>query len=253
MTTATEKPGCLAALLRWLGLVPTQRPTQADSHSVQHPVEEAPTQEVPPFHLRDDFLSRAELSFYHVMQSAVADWAVVCPKVSLAELFFAKTGDYGTNRSWMNRIDRKRMDFLLCDPKTMRPLLGVELDDASHQRHDREERDEFVDQVFAAAELPLAHVSVQGGYDTRELEAYLRREAGILQTSDAAAPSQDPEPGETVPTQPSSPSPSASSPLCPKCGTPMVLRVVRKEGPYKGKRFWGCLHFPKCRGVRDIG
>lgn len=238
MTTATEKSGCFTALLRWLGLVPTQRPTQ---------------EEVLPFHLRDDFLSRAELSFYHVMQSAVADWAVVCPKVSLAELFFAKTGDYGTKRSWMNRIDRKRMDFLLCDPKTMRPLLGVELDDASHQRHDREERDEFVDQVFAAAALPLAHVSVQAGYDTRELEAYLRSEAGILQTLDIAAPSQDAEPRETVPTQPPSPSPSVSPPSCPKCGTPMVLRVVRQEGPHKGKQFWGCPHYPKCQGVRDIG
>lgn len=239
MTTTTEKSGCLTTLLRWLGLVPTQKPTQ---------------EEILPFHLRDDFLSRAELSFYHVMQSAVADWAVVCPKVSLAELFFAKTGDYGTNRSWMNRINRKHMDFLLCDPKTMRPLLGVELDDASHQRHDREERDEFVDQVFAAAELPLARVSVRMGYDTRELGAYLRRKAGISQTPfDAAAPPQDAEPGETVPAQPSSPSPSASPPSCPKCGTPMVLRVVRKEGPYKGKQFWGCPHFPKCQGVRDIG
>jgi len=56
----------------------------------------------------------------------------------------------------MNRIDRKHVDFLLCDPATMRPLLGVELDDASHQRRDREQRDRLMEQAFAAAELPLA-------------------------------------------------------------------------------------------------
>ncbi len=39
--------------------------------------------------------------------------------------------------------------------------------------------------------------------------------------------------------------------LCPKCGTPMVLREIKK-GPRQGKSFWGCPHFPKCRGSAAI-
>jgi len=35
---------------------------------------------------------------------------------------------------------------------------------------------------------------------------------------------------------------------CPKCGSPMVLREIKK-GPNKGKQFWGCTKFPKCRGI----
>jgi predicted RNA-binding Zn-ribbon protein involved in translation (DUF1610 family) len=36
--------------------------------------------------------------------------------------------------------------------------------------------------------------------------------------------------------------------LCPKCGSPMVLRMARK-GRRAGEKFWGCSRFPKCRGV----
>jgi restriction system protein len=37
--------------------------------------------------------------------------------------------------------------------------------------------------------------------------------------------------------------------LCPKCGSPMVLRTARK-GSRAGQQFWGCSRFPHCRGVR---
>lgn len=38
---------------------------------------------------------------------------------------------------------------------------------------------------------------------------------------------------------------------CPKCGSEMVLRVTSK-GENKGKEFWGCSTFPKCRSVMAI-
>ena len=36
---------------------------------------------------------------------------------------------------------------------------------------------------------------------------------------------------------------------CPTCGGGMVLRTARK-GRNRGKRFYGCARFPRCRGVR---
>ena len=42
-----------------------------------------------------------------------------------------------------------------------------------------------------------------------------------------------------------------NSNLCPKCGTPMVIREIKK-GPNQGKSFWGCPNFPKCRGSAAI-
>jgi restriction system protein len=37
-------------------------------------------------------------------------------------------------------------------------------------------------------------------------------------------------------------------PSCPKCGSAMVLRHATK-GAHAGSSFWGCSHFPGCRGI----
>lgn len=41
-----------------------------------------------------------------------------------------------------------------------------------------------------------------------------------------------------------------TSPACPKCGSAMVQRVAQK-GSQAGNRFWGCMRFPACRGIRN--
>ena len=39
--------------------------------------------------------------------------------------------------------------------------------------------------------------------------------------------------------------------LCPKCGSQMVLRTVKK-GDRAGSNFWGCSQFPKCRTIQNV-
>jgi very-short-patch-repair endonuclease len=236
-----EKQGCLAAILHVLGL----RPKPAEP-------------EVLPYRLRDDFLSPAELNFYRVLQTAVGDWAVICPKVSLDDLFYAKSGDHRLNVAYQNKIARKHVDFLLCDSQSIRPLLGVELDDLSHRRATRQERDRLVEQVFAVAGLPLQRVPVRVSYNIRELAATLRQRAGVKQVQETLQESSEvslqtdavgvaDKLGDATPPLAAS---EEAPPLCPRCGQPMVLRVVRKEGPRKGQRFWGCQDYPRCRGTR---
>lgn len=41
---------------------------------------------------------------------------------------------------------------------------------------------------------------------------------------------------------------SVTSPECPSCSGPMVLRQNRRQG----NSFWGCQRFPACRGTRDV-
>jgi restriction system protein len=42
------------------------------------------------------------------------------------------------------------------------------------------------------------------------------------------------------------------APSCPQCRTPMVLRTA-KQGARKGRSFWGCSHYPKCRQIVGVG
>lgn len=186
-----------------------------------------------PYAVREDFLSLAEQNFYLVLKSTVSEWAIVCPKVSLGDLFLVKSIDPSQFRIYTNKIDRKHVDFLLCDPKTTQPLAGIELDDKSHQRADRQVRDEFVQEVFQAAKLPLVRVNVKHAYTTAELNNFLHkavRKNGSL--------SQDTLPSEN----------HEEAPKCPKCGSRMFVRVAR-SGPNQGKQFWGCSQYPQCRGI----
>lgn len=191
-----------------------------------------------PFKLRDDFLSNAEISFCQVLRSVVGDRAVVCPKVNLGDLFFVATGDHRKNRALANRVDRKHVDFLLCESKTMRPVLGIELDDKSHDRADRQTRDQLVETVFKAAGLPLSRFAVKSGYSPIEIQSQI-----MPHFSDQA-------PGLSSPGRPTVPTgaPSDSTPACPKCGSKMILRTA-KSGANAGGQFWGCSNFPRCRSL----
>ena len=74
-----------------------------------------------PYHTREHFLSPAEQSFYLVLKKAASDWALICPKVALGDLFYAKSSDASKFRIFTNKIDRKHVDFLICDPGTVSP------------------------------------------------------------------------------------------------------------------------------------
>lgn len=200
-----------------------------------------------PYHQRDDFLTPAERSFYLVLNQAVSDWALICPKVSLGDLFLAKAGEWSANQAYNNRISRKHVDFLLCDRQTAHPLLGLELDDKSHQRPDRQDRDRFVERVFAAAALPLARVPVQHSYSTDQLARTLRQQAGLETATSPQRPSIPVVRNQQV----VPPVKTATVPTCPKCGSPMTRRTAKK-GQNQGNEFWGCSAYPKCRGIVTI-
>lgn len=49
---------------------------------------------------------------------------------------------------------------------------------------------------------------------------------------------------------PAQASAASTTPACPVCGSEMVKRPV-KRGANAGGSFWGCSHYPKCRGTRQ--
>ncbi len=205
-----------------------------------------------PYALRDDFLSPAEQSFCQVLRSILPTDCVICPKVALADLFFAKTGDPRQNRIFLNRIDRKHVDFLLCDLKTLRPIVGIELDDKSHDRPSRLERDEFVDGVFQAAKLPLVRIPARRGYVAADLNEtlgrYLSGPSAPFEHQPHVPATQADAPSLDASISSNNDSTASGAPLCPKCGSEMVLRTA-KTGTNQGNKFWGCRNFPRCRSV----
>ncbi|TVR18354.1 MAG: DUF2726 domain-containing protein [Anaerolineaceae bacterium] len=187
-----------------------------------------------PYVTNERFLSPAELNFFKVLQEVIANQAIISVKVGLGDIFLVKPKDKSKFRTYRNKIDRKHVDFLICDPMTMRPLIGIELDDKSHRRKDRQSRDAFVDNVFGVAGLPLLHVAVQRSYAPKDLAASILPYVGI--------PNHVPH----IPQAKSVTQRASTEIICPKCGNEMVVRTVKK-GPNAGKKFWGCTSYPRCK------
>jgi Protein of unknown function (DUF2726)/Topoisomerase DNA binding C4 zinc finger len=186
-----------------------------------------------PYHLRPHFLSAAESKFYDALRTCVGNHTTIQCKVGLRDLFEVKAEDQSRYRIYTNKIDRKHVDFVCCDPVTMRPLYAIELDDRSHQRADRQARDIFVDGVFKAGRLPLIHIPVKASYNQAELKGQLATVLGV-------PPSPQPvPPAPSIVTQ-------DTEPICPKCGGKMVLRTA-KSGANAGNQFWGCAGYPQCK------
>jgi len=49
-------------------------------------------------------------------------------------------------------------------------------------------------------------------------------------------------------TKPEKVTTNAEQKICPRCGSPLVLRTTKK-GDRAGQQFWGCSAFPKCRYI----
>jgi very-short-patch-repair endonuclease len=61
------------------------------------------------------------------------------------------------------------VDFVLCEPRTTRPVLVVELDDRRHRQPGRARLDAWKDTALSAAGVPVLRVEARGAYDAGEL------------------------------------------------------------------------------------
>lgn len=199
-------------------------PPQAPATPPVPPVEPEP---MPlPYRTTFSILERSELVFYRALQRAVGSQAIICPKVRLGDLFYVKRPERDETPAYFYKISSKHVDFLLCSPRNLRPLVGIELDDKSHLQDKRQVRDTFVNAVFATANLPLLRIPTQTIYAPEDLRAQL-------------APYLSPQ-------QATPPPVSQPAPTCPKCGKPMTRRVAQ-QGRYVGQLFWGCTGYPDCK------
>jgi very-short-patch-repair endonuclease len=117
------------------------------------------------YYLKSSLFSPAERSFLGVLESLDTSEYRFMAKVRLADIFGVKKGQGW--QSAFNRISAKHVDFLLVRQSDGAPVLGIELDDSSHDEPVRKDRDRFVDTVFETAGLSILHVPASRSYDPR--------------------------------------------------------------------------------------
>lgn len=120
------------------------------------------------------FISRAEHEFYNALVSAVGNDYYVFAQVHLPTLVDHKI----KGQNWQgafSHINRKSVDFVLCDKAYISPILAIELDDKSHLSVDRRERDSEVERILSEAGLPLLRIENHGTFDLKSIASEIKQ------------------------------------------------------------------------------
>lgn len=119
------------------------------------------------FTLRQRFFTRSEGNFYRALRVAAGSRFFIFAKVRLLDLIDVSPDDM-VAKNW---IRSKHLDFVLCHPATLEPLVAIEVDGASHTRVDRIVRDRFVNALCAQVDLPLIRIPAASWFEPSEVLA----------------------------------------------------------------------------------
>ena len=103
---------------------------------------------------KDTVMSQAESAFFKRLEKVVEDRYYIFPQIHLSALMNNKTsGRY--YKVAFQRINRRSVDYVLCDKATMKPVYAVELDDTTHDTDKRKYRGSLVGSLLLDIDLPL--------------------------------------------------------------------------------------------------
>ena len=111
------------------------------------------------------YITNAERAFLVTLRAAAGVKYEVCPQAPLVSVVDKVSG--GAFRSELFRV----IDYVIIDINTSEPLLLVELNDISHNRSDRAERDRKVAEICENAGVPLVSFTTAEAAD----EGYVRK------------------------------------------------------------------------------
>lgn len=120
-----------------------------------------------PYFSRETLLSDGELAFYEVLRWSIPEGVAISMKVRLADVLDCSSA--ARQQGYFAKVSQKHLDFVLYDVVTTRILAAVELDDRSHQRRDRQRRDQFLEEAMSTAGVSLLRIPAAAHYDARKL------------------------------------------------------------------------------------
>lgn len=123
---------------------------------------------------KEYLLTQNELKFYKLLKTITdkLELTLFC-QVALYEIINAK--DYKD----FNKIKSKSIDFVITE-KNCKIKLCIELDDETHKRQDRIERDSFINDIFKNTNTKLLRIKTQNYYNLEELEKQIKESISPL-------------------------------------------------------------------------
>ena len=125
----------------------------------------------PKYTAKEALLTETEIRYYDEISEIVGEKYFLFPQINLATIVDKKS-DTNSRTDLFRNIDFGVFDY------NFKPILLIEINDNSHIRKDRKERDEKVADILKKAKLPLVTFWVKDGIDPegmrREISKYVR-------------------------------------------------------------------------------
>lgn len=140
------------------------------------------TEEVWPFYAKKP-LSQPEQVLYFRLVQALPEH-IVLAQVQLSRLLGVKKGN--NYQAWFNRINRMSVDFVVCN-KDSSIVAVIELDDATHQKEDRQAADAKKDKALTSAGIRIIRWQAKAIPDIAAIQATIMPNIAVKRDAPQAA------------------------------------------------------------------
>ena len=122
-----------------------------------------------PFKKKNFLLNIPERKFFEDLQQIIPAEYIVFPQIVLSNIVKVSSSrkEFWT---YQNKINRKTIDFVIFEKQYLKPVIGIEYDGKTHNRKDRQERDEFVNRILESAGIKSLHVKHQKNINFEEVK-----------------------------------------------------------------------------------
>ncbi len=150
----------VGALVAWYVQVYRRRPRVEDDE--------------PSYLRRESLLLEHEQRYFQTLIQVIGSHARVFPKVRLSD-FIQPHGVNPEQRAHWMRVQRRCVDFLLCSPNNLSPVLAIDLDTrAKKRRRDTSPGGDVLDKALKTANIPLLRIRATREYDSHEVLHQIR-------------------------------------------------------------------------------
>ncbi len=165
-------------------------------------------------------LSANECCLFHKLQQAIDQKSMfISCQVRMIDII--KPDPRLTSRAFFQArasIFQKHLDFVICRTDNSRIICAIELDDASHQRPERQKSDQLKNKAFKQAQIPL----IRYMYPKRITIDQIKKDILIAYAQEKKK--------------------RLHMPACPQCGGLLLTNTIKE---LKIKKY--CSSFPRCR------
>lgn len=122
----------------------------------------------PKYTAKDALLTQTEIEYYETLSAIIGGGYLPFPQINLATVV-DKEGRTNARTELFRNIDFGVFDY------NFKPILLIEINDNSHMRKDRIERDKKVAKILKKAKLPLVTFWVKDGIDVNAMRSAIAK------------------------------------------------------------------------------